>query len=109
MISKTIPYSAVTLSPTGTSLRLPAHCRFDGHTEVFVWRESASGSVTVSTSPPAMGIVEMIAEARLGPRSEAAKIDHVKFLKDFYKKKDEQRKQRAKERRQAAKKALIKD
>ena len=70
MISKTIPYSAVTLSPTGASLRLPANCRFDGHTEVFVWRESKSGSVTISTSPPTMGIVEMLAEPRIGPRPD---------------------------------------
>ena len=70
MISKTIPYSAVTLSPTGASLRLPANCRFDGHTKVFVWREPYSSRVTVSTSPPDMTMGEMLAEPRLGPRPD---------------------------------------
>jgi antitoxin VapB len=60
------------LFTTGGSqaVRLPAEFRFDGTSEVFIWRDEATGDVILSTREPADWRAFMQLRGKAGPMPE---------------------------------------
>lgn len=83
MISKTTPFTTVSLSPSG-QLTLPVDFRFWDLQEVFVWREPMSGHVILSTDPPSMSVTEMLKEAASLPREDELLPGFAGFFHNMY-------------------------
>lgn len=82
MISKIIPFTTVSLSPSAC-LELPVCCRFEGASEVFVWREKSTGNVILSAKPPPMSIYELPQESSKLPKDERLEA-FCQYLTNMY-------------------------